>query len=643
MKRICAGLTLMLLAGCVLSPASAYANNRVLHIALDATITEPQMGAVGLLARDLLSDELTTETWKRKTTCVARAKLGADLTYTKVPGDAIQVSGAIVFYEGRRCRDTERARQMVDVRVEPDGQVNFPIDIAAPGDDRATGVLVLRNERPSCTGRHVRFQAHMFIEDEDVISKSEFGDFESEQVSLFVEPGDIAGIKFERCVDGEVVGQLLTKISEVTADSVVFDEILVLLEGDSCNTDDEDDTRRRRYVVASGDSITREIRAEDFGDQVIATVHLENHGQACWAEVTSAPFVISSPYLVLENICGDGIVQRREQCDEGRAVNGTPSSCCTQMCRFRTAGEVCRASAGACDIEDVCSGQSSACPDRIQPQGHVCRGLATVCDVADTCSGQNTACPDAHAPDMTLCDDDGDRCNGDATCQNGTCVQGMALDCRSVDNDACTYNRCDPRLGCQVPAVSIPGCDPSQAREVIVGGAANLCLGGSGDANNVCVVTAGNVSLSIPPNTLTTPTAITVAPLTLQGCAPCSGPGVWSLQDPLARVASCTKLMPEGLTLNPPATLSLGWTTSGDCNSRFSCPNQNTIREGRILVYRDNQAAVEQCSTQTCPDSPTSHSCLIPANCCATSGCATDDVVCDPGANRWIFRNLRQF
>src|SRR5262245_41298619 len=61
-------------------------------------------------------------------------------------------------------------------------------------------------------------------------------------------------------------------------------------------------------------------------------------------------------------MCGNGVVEGSgEECDNGPA-NGATTSCCMTDCKFRKAGETCRPARGACDVAEVCSGTSSACP-----------------------------------------------------------------------------------------------------------------------------------------------------------------------------------------------------------------------------------------------------------------------------------------
>ena len=98
------------------------------------------------------------------------------------------------------------------------------------------------------------------------------------------------------------------------------------------------------------------------------------------------------------NMCGNGIVESGEDCDPGIGVNSTccnsktckftnnavcdPSSspCCTSQCQFAPATQVCRPSIDpVCDTQEVCTGNSSACPaDVFAPNGKSCgpNGLA---------------------------------------------------------------------------------------------------------------------------------------------------------------------------------------------------------------------------------------------------------------------------
>lgn len=98
---------------------------------------------------------------------------------------------------------------------------------------------------------------------------------------------------------------------------------------------------------------------------------------------------------ISSGVCGNGIVEPGEECDCGgeegcgansqccnpttcRLVDGAvcdPSNdgCCTSQCQVSSSGNVCRASIGPCDPEEVCNGSSASCPtDTRLPDGQSC-------------------------------------------------------------------------------------------------------------------------------------------------------------------------------------------------------------------------------------------------------------------------------
>ena len=89
--------------------------------------------------------------------------------------------------------------------------------------------------------------------------------------------------------------------------------------------------------------------------------------------------------------CGDGVIEPGEQCDDGNALDG---DCCSAACQLEPLGTVCRPAAGACDVAEVCTGASPACPaDDLRPAMTECRPVAGPCDVAEACTGTSPACP----------------------------------------------------------------------------------------------------------------------------------------------------------------------------------------------------------------------------------------------------------
>lgn len=114
-------------------------------------------------------------------------------------------------------------------------------------------------------------------------------------------------------------------------------------------------------------------------------------------------------------VCGDGIVNNQEQCDDGSTMNGTTTCGCTTQCSFPASTTVCRESAGVCDVAETCDG-TGACP-------------------ADGFASLGVQCVDA------------DDCNGDEACDGkGACAAGQALVCD--DGSAATADTCLAVGGC---------------------------------------------------------------------------------------------------------------------------------------------------------------------------------------------------
>jgi len=208
--------------------------------------------------------------------------------------------------------------------------------------------------------------------------------------------------------------------------------------------------------------------------------------------------------------CGDGVLDSPEQCDQGGA-NGTPSSCCTTTCTFRSAAEVCRPGAGApCDASETCSGSNAVCPSDDAPinLGIVCRGgSGDVCDQNETCTGvPGQGCPADDAPTNAgivcrvgsvgdICDQN-EVCTGapGATCPPDDAPTKINVICRAGSGDIC-----DPDERCT--GVAGQGCPPD-----VVANPTTVCRVGSGDMcdpSETCTAIPGQACPAnvIAPNT----------------------------------------------------------------------------------------------------------------------------------------------
>jgi cysteine-rich repeat protein len=85
-------------------------------------------------------------------------------------------------------------------------------------------------------------------------------------------------------------------------------------------------------------------------------------------------------------VCGNGIVEANEQCDDG-AKNGTSGSCCTVACVLAPTGTECGPAPGPCSFPSVCF--DGACFDVQRLDGAPCDD-GNPCTVGDVC--MNTVC-----------------------------------------------------------------------------------------------------------------------------------------------------------------------------------------------------------------------------------------------------------
>lgn len=158
-------------------------------------------------------------------------------------------------------------------------------------------------------------------------------------------------------------------------------------------------------------------------------------------------------------MCGNGVVEGGEDCDEGVGANGDTSTCCTASCTFRTSGETCRPSAGECDgTAETCTGGGGACPaNGVAAAGTPCTADGNVCTI-DECDGFGVCGTPAGAG---ACDD-GDFCTAGDACNGVVCEPGAgAPDCG--DGDPCTLDQCTASACTNPPAPDGTSCDDDDA------------------------------------------------------------------------------------------------------------------------------------------------------------------------------------
>ncbi|MGO9662107.1 MAG: hypothetical protein ACLP66_02210, partial [Polyangia bacterium] len=169
-------------------------------------------------------------------------------------------------------------------------------------------------------------------------------------------------------------------------------------------------------------------------------------------------------------------------CDMAEVCDGTAAGCPTD--HFAAATTVCRASAGPCDLAETCTGTSAACPaDALAPATTVCRASAGPCDLAESCTGTSAACPaDALASAATVCRasagpcDLAETCTGtsaacpaDALAPATTVCRASAGPCDVTETCTGSSPACPPDGFLQASLACRPAAGPCDALEVCSG------------------------------------------------------------------------------------------------------------------------------------------------------------------------------
>ena len=227
--------------------------------------------------------------------------------------------------------------------------------------------------------------------------------------------------------------------------------------------------------------------------------------------VLTLPILLATSATGALALCGNGLVEVDETCDEG-AANGTSTSCCSHYCLIEAAGTTCRAASGVCDVAEVCDGTTPTCPaDGVKASTVECRASAGACDVAENCDGTNKTCPaDGFKAGTVECRaangvcDVAENCTGaSAACPADGFASSTVL-CRAAASANGAFTTCDVDEYCTGSSASCPPngfaadtvvCRPStglcDAAENCTGNNANCPNDRLDSAGTVCRAAAG--------------------------------------------------------------------------------------------------------------------------------------------------------
>jgi hypothetical protein len=143
------------------------------------------------------------------------------------------------------------------------------------------------------------------------------------------------------------------------------------------------------------------------------------------------------------SVCGDGVLDAGEQCDDGGTAAG---DCCSATCQIEPATTTCRAAAGTCDLAETCDGTTAICPSDAK-NTNVCRAAAGECDVAESCDGASNACPaDGVESAITTCRAAAGTCDLAETCDGTTAI--CPSDAKNTNVCRAAAGECDAAESC---------------------------------------------------------------------------------------------------------------------------------------------------------------------------------------------------
>ncbi len=156
-------------------------------------------------------------------------------------------------------------------------------------------------------------------------------------------------------------------------------------------------------------------------------------------------------------VCGNGVVEAGETCDDGNTAAG---DCCSPTCTYDAPGTACTSDGNVC-TNDVCNG-AGAC---LHPNNTAPCDDGLFCNGADTCGGGT-------------CTHAGNPCTGGSECADtcneaaDNCFDPAGTACTS-DGNVCTNDQCNGSGACTHPNNTAP-CDDG-----LFCTGADICSGGA--------------------------------------------------------------------------------------------------------------------------------------------------------------------
>ena len=397
-------------------------------------------------------------------------------------------------------------------------------------------------------------------------------------------------------------------------------------------------------------------------------------GNACTADACDPKN--SCTHTATAGLCSDGNPCTDSDSCVGKACVGTPLATCCKLdpdCKDNSPCTADTCVGGACvnnpaPLEGQPCDDNNPCTLKESCTNSVCAAqLLNSCADGNACTldicQPAVGCSHAQIPDGANCDD-GDVCNGSASCQKGACAVDKPPECG--DDNPCTHDVCDPIKGCNHVAHT-GDCVDGNACTVQDGCASGSCVGKPLDCDdgNPCTFDDCSIDTGCVPVSAPGPCDDDDPCTTGDTCAlgACVGQALDCDDEKACSVDTCAKGIcahdveaSEGTACEDGNACTLGdfcksgLCTSGvtiDCNDGNPCTDDSCDSTSGVCKWSDNTAACDsgtgcmvdgQCSQGGCAGKSLSDCCKFNADCNDNSACTLD--YCDKDG-QWSCKHLK--